>query len=214
MAKKPPVDPLTGPKLALSGQVVTMDDTFSVLRRGTVYIDQGGIVAVHDGTQSPPVGFESTTRIDVGGTIFPGLIELHNHLAYNALRLWHVPRLFTNRGQWGSTAEYQRLVTGPMKVMGLTEDVMPALVRYVECKCLVGGVTTSQGVGKNRKDYRGIVRNFEDADDHGNAAQADGRAEVSRSAQRHQNHHNRLLHSMPRRFQLRARRPHQMLPRL
>ena len=107
MAKKPPVDPLTGPKLALSGQVVTMDDTFSVLRRGTVYIDQGGIVAVHDATQSPPVGFESTTRIDVGGTIFPGLIELHNHLAYNALRLWHVPRLFTNRGQWGSTAEYQ-----------------------------------------------------------------------------------------------------------
>ena len=120
MAKKPPVDPLAGPKLALSGQVVTMDDTFSVLRRGTVYIDQGGIVAVHDATQSPPVGFESTTRIDVGGTIFPGLIELHNHLAYNALRLWHVPRLFTNRGQWGGTAEYQRLVTGPMKVMGLT----------------------------------------------------------------------------------------------
>jgi hypothetical protein len=114
--------------------------------RGTVYIDQGGIVAVHDAAQPPPEGFEDTRAVDVRGTIFPGLIELHNHLAYNALRLWHVPRLFTNRGQWGGTPEYQRLVTGPMKVLGLTEDVMPSLVRYVECKCLVGGVTTSQGI--------------------------------------------------------------------
>ena len=170
MAKKPPIDPLTGPKLALTGQVVTMDDTFSTLRRGTVYIDQGGIVAVHDAAQPPPTGFETTRIVDVGGTIFPGLIELHNHLAYNALRLWHVPRLFTNRGQWGGTSEYQRLVTGPMKVLGLTENVMPSLVRYVECKCLVGGVTTSQGIelfsnAGARRYYRGIVRNVEQTDE-------------------------------------------------
>ena len=170
MAKKPPIDPLTGPKLALTGQVVTMDDTFSTLRRGTVYIDQGGIVAVHDAAQPPPAGFEATRIVDVGGTIFPGLIELHNHLAYNALRLWHVPRLFTNRGQWGGTPEYQRLVTGPMKVLGLTEHVMPSLVRYVECKCLVGGVTTSQGIelfsnAGARRYYRGIVRNVEQTDE-------------------------------------------------
>jgi len=170
MAKKPPVDPLAGPKLALTGQVVTMDDTFSTLGRGTVYIDQGGIVAVQDAAQLPPVGFEATGRVDVRGTIFPGLIELHNHLAYNALRLWHVPRLFTNRGQWGGTPEYQRLVTGPMKVLGLTEDVMPSLVRYVECKCLVGGVTTSQGIelfsnAGARRYYRGIVRNVEQTDE-------------------------------------------------
>ncbi len=170
MAKKPPVDPLTGPKLALTGQVVTMDETFSTRSRGTVYIDQGGIVAVHDAAQPPPAGFEATRSVDVGGTIFPGLIELHNHLAYNALSLWHVPRLFTNRGQWGGTDEYQRLVTGPMKVLGLTEDVMPSLVRYVECKCLVGGVTTSQGIelfsnAGARRYYRGIVRNVEQTDE-------------------------------------------------
>ncbi len=170
MAKKPPVDPLTGPKLALTGQVVTMDETFSTRSRGTVYIDQGGIVAVHDAAQPPPAGFETTRAVDVGGTIFPGLIELHNHLAYNALRLWHVPRLFTNRGQWGGHDDYQRLVTGPMKVLGLTENVMPSLVRYVECKCLVGGVTTSQGLelfsnAGARRYYRGVVRNVEQTDE-------------------------------------------------
>jgi 5-methylthioadenosine/S-adenosylhomocysteine deaminase len=170
MAKKPPVDPLTGPKLALTGQVVTMDDTFRTLDRGTVYIDLGGIVAVQNAAQPPPAGFETTSAIDVRGAIFPGLIELHNHLAYNALSLWHVPRLFTNRGQWGGTPEYQRLVTGPMKVLGLTEDVMPSLVRYVECKCLVSGVTTSQGIelfsnAGARRYYRGIVRNVEQTDE-------------------------------------------------
>jgi cytosine/adenosine deaminase-related metal-dependent hydrolase len=170
MAKQPPIDPLTGPKLALTGQVVTMDDTFRTLARGTVYVDHGGIVAVHEAAQPPPAGFEATQAVDVGGTIFPGLIELHNHLAYNALRLWHVPRLFTNRGQWGGTPEYQRLVTGPMKVLGLTEAVMPSLVRYVECKCLLSGVTTSQGIelfsnAGARRYYRGIVRNVEQTDE-------------------------------------------------
>jgi len=170
MSKKPPIDPLTGPKRALTGRVVTMDDGFRTLDRGTVYIDVGGIVAIRDAAQAPPAGFETTRAVDVRGTIFPGLIELHNHLAYNALSLWHVPRLFTNRGQWGGTAEYQRLVTGPMKVLGLTEDVMPSLVRYVECKCLVGGVTTSQGIelfsnAGARRYYRGVVRNVEQTDE-------------------------------------------------
>ena len=171
MAKKPPIDPLTGPKLALTGRVVTMDDDFRHARpRHGLHRTQGGIVAVQDAAQAAAGGLRDDARVDVGGTIFPGLIELHNHLAYNALSLWHVPRLFTNRGQWGGTPEYQRLVTGPMKVLGLTEDVMPSLVRYVECKCLVGGVTTSQGIelfsnAGARRYYRGIVRNVEQTDE-------------------------------------------------
>jgi len=44
--------------------------------------------------------------------------------------------------------------------------VLPALIRYVECKCLLGGVTTSQGIAlfSNqgiRRYYRGLVRNVE-----------------------------------------------------
>ena len=171
MAKKPPVDPLTGPRLALTGQVVTMDDAFTRIRRGTVYIDLGGIVAVQDADRAAPAGFETTPVVDVRGTIFPGLIELHNHLAYNALRLWHVPRLFTNRGSmgrhWRVPAARHRPDEG---AWAGAENVMPALVRYVECKCLVGGVTTSQGIelfsnAGARRYYRGIVRNVEQTDE-------------------------------------------------
>jgi hypothetical protein len=117
--------------------------------------------------QRAPAGFETTAVLETGGTIFPGLIELHNHLSYNALPLWApVPTGFTNRDQWARHADYRRLVSGPMTVVGKTPELLPALVRYVECKCLLAGVTTSQGIrlssnaGVSRY-YRGIVRNVE-----------------------------------------------------
>jgi hypothetical protein len=55
-------------------------------------------------------------------------------------------------------------------VVGKSPGLLPALIRYVEAKCLVGGVTTSQGIAlfSNagiRRFYRGIVRNVEETDD-------------------------------------------------
>lgn len=172
-----PIDPLTGPKLALAGRAVTMDDAFTVRTKAVVYIDRGLIVAVQDATQPAPAGFESVAKVETGGTIYPGLIELHNHLAYNALPLWSpVPKLFEHRGQWPDHADYRKLISGPMTVVGQYRDaqgkpsLLAPLVRYVECKCLLGGVTTSQGIMLNsnagiQRYYRGILRNVEQTDD-------------------------------------------------
>lgn len=167
---KPPVDPLEGPKLALAGQIVTMDSTRRVLKKGTIYIEQGGIVALRDEGEPAPVGFETVPVVETAGTIFPGLIELHNHLSYDILRLWGVPKKYGNRGQWAGTPEYRQLISGPMKIIGQFAGLMPAVVRFVECKCLIGGVTTSQGIelysNKGaRRYYRGIVRNVEQTGD-------------------------------------------------
>ena len=60
----------------------------TVLPDGIVYIDHGRIVAVHDRAQPAPGGFDGVPVVETGGTLFPGLIELHNHLSYNALPLW------------------------------------------------------------------------------------------------------------------------------
>jgi 5-methylthioadenosine/S-adenosylhomocysteine deaminase len=175
--KKGPIDPLVGPKLALAGRVVTMDDSFSVKADAVVYIENGGIVAVQERAQPAPPGFGGVTITESGGTIFPGLIELHNHLSYNALPPWSpVPKRFQNRGQWPNHAAYRPLVSGPMTVLGQYKNaqgefpLLPHLIRYVECKCLLGGVTTSQGVklASNagvQRFYRGIVRNVEQTDD-------------------------------------------------
>ena len=54
--KRQPLDPLTGPPLALAGRVVQMDADFHVLQDGVVYIDKGGIVAVSPRTQAAPAG--------------------------------------------------------------------------------------------------------------------------------------------------------------
>ena len=171
------IDLPTGPKVALAGRVVTMDDAFAVRTNAVVYIDRGVIVAVQDHTQPAPDGFEGVIPVATRGTLYPGLIELHNHLAYNALPLWApVPRRFQHRGQWPDHSDYRRLISGPMTVVGSYRDaegkaaLLAPLVRYVECKCLLGGVTTSQGIMLNsnagiRRYYRGLLRNVEDTDD-------------------------------------------------
>jgi hypothetical protein len=175
--KAGPVDPLAGPRLALAGRLVAMDDSFTVRKHAVVYLAEGRIVAVQDAVQKAPPGFEGVDVVETGGTLFPGLIELHNHLSYNALPMWaKVPKLFAHRGQWPDHKDYRRLISGPMTVVGEHRDaegkagLLPALVRYVECKCLLGGVTTSQGVklasnGGIQRFYRGIVRNVEQTDD-------------------------------------------------
>ncbi len=170
MPRVTPIDPLEGPKIALAGRIVVMDEAFTVIPRGVIYIEKGGIVAVLDAAAPAPPTFESIPVIDTRGTLFPGLIELHNHLSYNALSLWDVPKKFTNRDQWSGTDEYRKLISGPMQVVGKTPDLLPAVVRYVECKSLLGGVTTSQGIqlfsnAGVRRFYRGIVRNVEQTDE-------------------------------------------------
>ena len=157
-------------RIALRGRVVTMDDAYHVLDDGVVYVDGRSIAAVSPASAKPPAGFEAVKPIATDGTIFPGLIDLHNHLAYDALPLWHVDKKYENRDTWAGTASYRAQVTGPMKVLGSSPDVLPALIRYVECKCLLGGVTTSQGIAlfSNqgiRRYYRGLVRNVEATDD-------------------------------------------------
>src|SRR5678816_2759503 len=118
--QRPLIDPLRSPRYALTGRVVTMDAANTVLDRGTVYIDAGRIVAVSPATQPPPPSHSDAPVLQTRGTIYPGLIELHNHLSYNALQLWAVPRLYKNRNQWAGTPQYMKLISGPMKVLGRT----------------------------------------------------------------------------------------------
>jgi len=118
--KRAPGDPAPHPRLALAGRVVTMDASRRTFPKGVVYVEDGSIVAVQAGAATPPAGFEHVRRVAVGGTIYPGLIELHNHLAYNALRLWQVPRRYANRDEWGGARnrEYCPAISGSMTVLG------------------------------------------------------------------------------------------------
>ncbi|MFL6551670.1 MAG: amidohydrolase family protein, partial [Povalibacter sp.] len=168
--KNSPIDTLAGSRCVLEGRVVTMNAQFRVIDRGRIYLADGLIAAVQGAGVAAPTDFQDVPIIKTAGTIFPGLIELHNHLSYNALQLWQVPRIFAHRGQWSSHPDKKRLISQPMSVLASIGGTIEALVRYVEAKCLVGGVTTSQGLtlvaapGIEHR-YRGIVRNVENTDD-------------------------------------------------
>ena len=154
-------------RYVLTGRVVTVDDAWTVHAHGALYIADDRIVRVQDADADPPDGFDDAPRIASQGTIYPGLIELHNHLSYNALPLWPPLKVYENRGQWAGIEPYRKSVSGPMTVLGKTLGLPQAVVRYVECKCLVAGVTTSQGIALYsnngiQKFYRGNIRNVED----------------------------------------------------
>ena len=59
--KKSPIDPLTGPKLALAGRVITMNDTFAINPNSVVYIEKGVIAAVQPGAKPAPAGFDAAS---------------------------------------------------------------------------------------------------------------------------------------------------------
>jgi hypothetical protein len=154
-------------RYALTGRVVTVDGDWTVFDRGAVYVSDDKLVRVQDASADPPDGFAAAPRIATRGTIYPGLIELHNHLSYNVLPMWPPTKVYQNRGQWAGIEAYRKAVSGPMTVLGKTLGLPQAVVRYVEAKCLVAGVTTSQGVALYsnngiQKFYRGSIRNVED----------------------------------------------------
>lgn len=152
-------------RLALKGTIVTMRSG-GVLRDHVLYIEGDRIQDLRPAGQPSPEGFAGITTLDTKALIFPGLIDLHNHLAYDVLPLWKVPKRFQRREQWSGIPEYTAKITKPMQAIGKLANVLPAICRYVECKALAGGATTSQGImlvnqSGIRKFFKGVLRNVE-----------------------------------------------------
>lgn len=178
-----PFDPARG--IVLRGTVVTMDATGTILHKGNVLVRDGKIVATWEGPKAPagtPVG--DAVEIDLGPKtlIFPGLINLHNHPAFNVLNLWPAPSShaqsshgrplgtepYANRYQWNnvpvtSPLEYRRLVNNPQLLLtspvGL--NLQAEAVKYAEVKALLGGETAFQGAGHDPATDNLLIRNVD-----------------------------------------------------
>lgn len=161
---------LTGSrKSVLAGDIVTMDANSRVIRNGRLCIQDAAIAAVLEQGQPLPAAFQEVEVLDTGGTLYPGLIELHNHLTYNYLPLWTVPRRYTNRNQWRTQEpSYESEISEPARILSqnVDKDYLRSICRYVECRSIFGGTTTSQGISSSsssgeRVYYAGLVRNVE-----------------------------------------------------
>ena len=130
--------------LVLFGKVLTVVGDHRVLDRGAVYDHDGVIDAVQAESAPVPAGFSGALRVRTAGVITPGLIDLHNHLAYNTLPLW-IGRddPYKTRYQWPGAPTYQSDVSNPAQALGIAAP--SAALRFAEVKAIVGGVTAIQG---------------------------------------------------------------------
>ncbi|MFD9334930.1 hypothetical protein ACFWBF_11055 [Streptomyces sp. NPDC060028] len=192
----PAIDKPRTESFAQRCRLVTLDAANRVIDDGVLYVDGGRNAAVLRAAELAPPGFEDVMPIATEGTVYPGLIELHNHLPYDVLPLWAVPEKYGNRSQWGGIRNpaYRALVTGPIRMLGQDPQLMPAVVRYAEAKALPNGTTTTQGIAlfsnagarRMHRMHRGIVRNVEETDDpelpEAASRIADGRPRTLRSS--------------------------------
>ena len=150
--------------LVLTGRVATFDPSHPQIDAGAVYINSDELIAaVQPASAPPPPGFEKVKPIKTGGTIYPGLIDLHGHMVYNCLSLWSPAGRTTpykTRYQWPSAHDYEARISDPANALGALAG--KAMLRYVEVKAVIGGTTAIQGSAKMAKPYEGwLVRNVE-----------------------------------------------------
>jgi cytosine/adenosine deaminase-related metal-dependent hydrolase len=149
--------------LVLLGAVMSLDDEIGDRRDAAVYIgDDGLIEAVAAESDTEPAGYENAPHLPTDGVISPGLIDLHNHLAYNFRPLWVPPRAepYTRRDQWPGEQAYTLEIRDPANAMGAAAGM--AVLKFAEVKAVVGGVTAIQGSARGNRPYEGwLVRNVE-----------------------------------------------------
>jgi hypothetical protein len=137
--------------ILLRGTIVTPD---GVLKHGYILIEDGRIVEVTEQMPDP----NASVMVNTESIIFPGLIDLHNHVSWNVLPRWHPAHLYSNRYQWRSSAEYLQLVGTPYN--NLVSQHFCDMNLYGEIRALVGG-TTSMLATNNHPCIQGLVRNLD-----------------------------------------------------
>lgn len=150
--------------LILEGDLVTMTSTFGVVQGGRLVILGEKILAVlKPGDPLPPtVSAADAVTVKTNGWIYPGLIDAHNHVSYNVLPLYEVPKKYENRYQWTSPKSYKLNVNTPKTLLTDPKfyNIEAEVVKYGEVKAIVGGVTSIQG-SPDLMATRLLVRNIE-----------------------------------------------------
>lgn len=137
------------PHYVLGGHVVTMNDDREILPDAYVEILGDEILEVHT---TPPAGLQI---ISTGGLIFPGLIDAHNHPAYNVLDTIPFQTLFTDRYDWQNDplyGEFKDQYNG-IRDYGGSDAQETNLFKLAEVRALTAGTTMIQGFNANGHSY-------------------------------------------------------------
>lgn len=123
-------------------------------------IDPGEITVLGDTITcvgaSCPTGAEVPVY-DAGGYVFPGLVDLHNHVGYDFLPAWTPSHTYSNRNQWQSDSAY---ADAKQPYVDNQSAYTCEMTKYAEIGQLVSGVTTTEGA-PSRTCIETLVRDID-----------------------------------------------------
>ena len=165
-----PVTPSEGPEIVSfgSGGLLLRGDLLlpsGVIEAGELLVvDEFIICAAADCSAEPAAG--NATVVDTHGVISPGLIDPHNHLAYNFLPEWVAPEgvLYGNRYQWADEPSYEEHVRPYTTYRSTNTHFCPG-AQWAELRSLLHGTTTIMAQSFVRTCTQALVRNADH--DHG-----------------------------------------------
>ena len=143
--------------IILKGTIVTPGE---IIQGGYVVIENQKISSIIKSLKEidAPV---NAIHVDTKGIIFPGLVDVHNHVPFNVFPEWHPGKnKFSNRYQWRyHSAEHQKTVKQPSDNM---EGFRCQMNTYGEIRALVGGTTSILNTSADKQCVQGLVRNLDD----------------------------------------------------
>lgn len=164
----------------LEAPLTTVTDTGSegFLLRGTVLtptevLEDAEVVVIGEHIHcvaldcSDEIAGRDLTIVETNGIISPGLIDSHNHLAYNFLPPW-VPSpdaSFSNRYQWANDASYESHIAPYADNRATGTHFCPA-AKWGEFRSLLHGTTTIQGQSFQQRCIIGGIRNADNSYHH------------------------------------------------
>ncbi|HZU97275.1 MAG TPA: amidohydrolase family protein [Planctomycetota bacterium] len=145
--------------ILLRGKVATMDAKNTV-KEASLLIRNGKIEEILPIDAPVP---EGAIAINTKGVIYPGLMNLHNHLTYDFLPLYETPKKYDNRNQWPGVKQYQRDINNPKTIVTDSKlyDLQTEALKYANIKEIVGGTTTVQGGLRDAGATNQLIRNVE-----------------------------------------------------
>ena len=104
-----------------------MDGENNVINDGNVMVRDGKITGVWASNTNPPAGvdFTDVPIVETEGTIYPGLIDLHNpcplqpHTIYGILKFYTLVKIARNQRKVATPIDISGVITGIMAQVSL-----------------------------------------------------------------------------------------------
>lgn len=146
-------------RILLYGTVVLPMGNANDIPEGEVYV-AGGRIACVGPRGACAMMSEGASIVDTKGVILPGLVDSHNHVAYNWLPEFITGRTWIDHSDWQDSFEYESFIE-PYRENSGTPERFCAMVQWGELRAMVAGTTTLYGAVATRTCFRWLVRNAE-----------------------------------------------------